>query len=87
MSLRRDLVERLAQLRVARVALQIDLLAHLPQRRDLPLLEIGLGEDLAVHLDEDLLDDLGPRDGQRPAPRQRRDERSLSFMSCMLSFS
>ena len=39
--LRRDLVERLAQLRVVRVALQIDLLPLLAQRGDLPLLEIA----------------------------------------------
>ena len=44
---------------VVAVAFQIDLLTHLPERGDLALLEIGLGEDLAVHLDEDLLDDLG----------------------------
>ena len=49
----------------------------LPQRRHLPLLEIGLREDLAVDLDQHLLDDLGPRrgrdnahnqSGQHPAP-------------------
>ena len=37
------------------------LLAHLAERRDLAVLEVGLGEDLAVHLDEDLLDDFGAR--------------------------
>ena len=39
----------------------------LAKRGDLPLLEIGLGDDLAVHLHQDLLDDVGlrRRDGQR----------------------
>ena len=72
--LRRDLVERLPQLRVGRIALQIDLLARLPQRRDLALLELGLGEDLAVHLHEDLLDDLGaaPATARSARTSQRR---------------
>ena len=50
---------------VARVVLQVELLAALAQRRDLPRLEVGLGEDLAVHLDQDLLDDLGAQRRRR----------------------
>ena len=50
--------------------LEIDLLALLAQRRDLPRLEIGLGEDLAVHLDQHLLDDLGAQ--RRPPPARSR---------------
>ena len=62
--LRRHLGERLLQLvvvlRVARVRLPCSSGAD---GRDLPLLELGLGEDLAVHLHEHLLDDLGGRHG------------------------
>ena len=43
-------------------ALEVDLLAlRLAQPGDLALLEVRLGEDLAVHLHQDLLDDLGSR--------------------------
>ena len=59
--LRRDLVERLAELGVVRVALQVDRLPLLAERGNLTLFEIGLGEDLAVHLHENLLDDLAAR--------------------------
>ena len=38
------------------------------ERRDLALFELGLREDLAVHLHEDLLDDLGAQSGWRAAP-------------------
>ncbi len=41
-------------------------------RGDLPLLEVGLGEDLAVHLDEDLFDDLG---AERQAGRRGEPQR------------
>jgi hypothetical protein len=61
--LRRDLVERLAKLGVGRRALQVDLLPLLAQDADLTLLELALREDLAVHLDEDLLEDFGAADG------------------------
>ena len=54
--LRRDIGEGLLQRRVA-IGAQVRLL--LPKRRDLPLLEVGLGDDLAVHLDQDLLEDIG----------------------------
>src|SRR5439155_19238498 len=59
--LRRDLVERLPELRVGLLALEVDLLTTLTQRLDLYVFEIGLGEDLAVHLDEDLFDDVGAK--------------------------
>ena len=59
--LRRDFVERLAQLLVRGIALEVELLAFLPQRRHLALFEIALGEDFAVHLHEDLLDDFRAR--------------------------
>ena len=70
--LRRDFVQRLAQLLVGRIGLEIDLLPALPQHLDLPLLEIGLGEYLAVHFDENLLDDFGAR---RCSQRQEACER------------
>ena len=70
---RRDFVERLAQLRVARVALEIDLLAALPEHRDLALLEVGLREDFAVHLHENLLEDLGCAGRPRKSPEARDD--------------
>ena len=57
--LRRDLVERLAELLRCSAALEIHLLTPLAQRHNLTLLEVGLREDLAVHLDENLLDDFG----------------------------
>ena len=70
--LRRDLVEHFPQLCVRGIALQIERLALLPERGDLTLLEVALGEDFAVHLDEDLLDDVGP---QRRRGGQHDDER------------
>ena len=33
----------------------------LAQRRDLPRFEIGLGDDVAVHLDQNLLEDVASR--------------------------
>ena len=48
----RDRRNRLLQLLVGH------LLRALAKRRDLAVLELGLGDDLAVHLDQDLLDDL-----------------------------
>ena len=66
-------LEHPAELGVGRVALRIELLAHLAKRLHLPLLEIGLGEDLAVHFHEDLLDDLtGGGRGERETPPRRR---------------
>ena len=52
-------IEHLSKLRVVRVALQIDLLTlHVAEPGDLPIFEVGFREDLAVHFDEDLLDDF-----------------------------
>ena len=42
-------------------------------RGDLPLLELGLREDVAVHLHEHLLDDLAPRIGRRRSARDEDD--------------
>ena len=81
--LRRDLVERLAQLDVVGIALQVDLLALLAQRGDLALLEIGLGEDLAVHLHENLLDDFAAGRGDRGQDQTRRDSRLLNFINTL----
>ncbi len=59
---RRDLVERFPKLYVVWIVLEIDPLPlRFAQPRDLPVFEIGLREDLAIDLDEDLLDDFGPR--------------------------
>ena len=55
---------------VRRSLFRSSLLALLAQRRNLALLEIGLGEDLAVHLDENLLDDFGAH-GNRRADERR----------------
>ena len=63
--LRRHIVEHLPELGVGRVGLQIRLLPHLAERGDLAGFEVGLGEDLAIHLDENLLDDFGARRGDR----------------------
>ena len=79
--LRRDFVERLAELLVALVAFQIDLLAALPQRRNLQLLEVGFREDLAVHLHQNLLDDLGPRDADRQGNGEERRKEDGSMGS------
>ena len=65
----RDLIEHLSKLRVVRVALQVDLLTlHFPEPRNLPVLQVGFREDLAVHLDEDLFDDFRAR--RAPCDRQ-----------------
>ena len=63
---------------VGRIALQVDLLTLLAQRGDLALLEVGLGEDLAVHLDENLLDDFGADAGRRDEADDREDDRDGS---------
>ena len=60
----RDFVERFAQLGAALVGRQVDGLAFLAQRLHLPGFKIALGQDLAIHLHEHLLDDLGARDGR-----------------------
>ena len=73
-----DVVERLAQLHVVRVAFQIDLLALLAQRGDLALFEIALGEDFAVHLHEDLFDDF-TADGRNAHEKQDRRQQTLEF--------
>ena len=74
--LRRDFRERLLQRRVA-VGPQVRVL--LPERGDLPLLEIGLGDDLAVHLDEHLLDDVGAAASQPP-------QRAISTQATTMQF-
>ena len=60
---RRDLVQRLAQLGVAFFRGEVDVLPLLTQGLDLPRFEVSLGEDLAVHLHQNLLDDLGAGGG------------------------
>ncbi len=67
--LRRNLGQRLLQLLVVLEHLRVDL--AIPQRRDLPLLQIALRDDVAVHLDEHLLDDLRLR--ALPGKRARLD--------------
>ena len=69
--LRRDFVERLAQLRVVLQVRFGHLAVLLAERRDLTLFQVALGEDLAIHLDQDLLDDLGAH-RQRQERHQRR---------------
>ena len=76
--LRGDVVERLAELHVVRVALQIDLLPLLAQHGDLALFEIALGEDLAVHLHQDLFDDF-TTDGRNGREKQDRREQCFEF--------
>ena len=56
-------VEHPAQLGV--VGLGIDDVPGLAEGGDLAVLEVGLGEDLAVHLHDDLLDDFAAKDGAR----------------------
>ena len=41
------------------IRLRIGLIRQLAERRELNPLELGLGDDLAVHLDEHLLENLG----------------------------
>jgi hypothetical protein len=55
---RRDLDEGRLQCRIA-FRTQVRIL--LTQRCDLARFEIGLGDDLAVHLHQDLFDDVGAR--------------------------
>ena len=54
--LRRDVGERLLQLLVVLEDVRIEV--ALAERRDLFLFELALRDDVAVHLDEHLLDDL-----------------------------
>ena len=61
--LRRDFGDRLLQLLVVLQDFGTDL--AFAERANLPLLELGLGDDVAVHLDQYLLDDL--RDEACPA--------------------
>src|SRR5439155_12038863 len=69
-------VQHLPQLRVGRVALHVPLLAELAQRGHLALLEVGLGEDLAVDLHQHLFDDLRPWSGDNTNRGEREpDER------------
>ena len=71
-----DLIEQLSQAHVGRVGI----LAGLAQGRDLPRLEIRLGEDFAVHLHQDLLDDFRSGAGDQQDRRDGRGEyRRLTF--------
>ena len=75
------IVEHLAELRIGRIALQIDLLAKLlPKRGDLACLEVALREDLAVDLHQNLLDHFGPGDREGAGEQQDRDERGSEVM-------
>ena len=67
---RRDLVEHLAQRDVVLHVGGVDVRVVGAQRRHLQLLDVGLGEDLAVHLHEHLLDDLGPEPHHRQPHRE-----------------
>ena len=56
----RHLIEHLPQLGVVEVGVgRVEPLPHLAERSNLPHLQVGLREQLAVHPDEDLLDDFG----------------------------
>jgi hypothetical protein len=49
----------------------------LPERFDLQLLEVGLGEDLAIHLDHDALDDaVAFLSGERRDGDEKREDES-----------
>ena len=65
----RDLVDRLLQRGVVG-----GLDAFRPQHLDLTMLELGFRDDVAVHLHEDLLDDLGRGVRDTEGQRQRGDE-------------
>ena len=70
------------------VALQVDLLTlQLAQPRDLAILEVRLGEDLAVHLDEDLLDDFGARrDGAERQSASRSEQATTGHLERDMRF-
>ena len=53
---------------------RVGLIRQLAERGELNPLELGLGDDLAVHLHEHLLEDLGRKRGAEPS-KQRRQER------------
>src|SRR5262249_34603521 len=78
-----DFVKRLAKLSLALVALQVKLLAPLTERGDLARLEIGLREDLPIHLDQYLLDDVGASNRRRHGAEQQETDgrcgRNTSF--------
>jgi hypothetical protein len=59
--------------------LRINVLIHpLPERGNLPLLEVGLGEDVAVHLHQHLLDDFAAhRHGEDTEQYGRRREKQF----------
>ena len=71
--LRRHLTEHLGERRV--IAAQPAHFRPLTKRGDLPLLEIGLGDDLAVHAHENLLDDVGA-EGCTRGGREHQSQRS-----------
>ena len=84
---RRDFGERLLQRRVA-VGTQVRVL--LAERRDLARFEIGLGDDLAVHLHQHLLDDVRASTRVRPAapkPRSLRTSASSAIAASLYFMS
>ena len=75
--IRCHLVEHLAELRIGRIALQIDLLAELlPKGGDLTRLEVAFRENLAVYLHQNLLDHFGPGHREGAGEQQERNERA-----------
>ena len=77
----RDVLEHLAKFRIARLGCRVDLLAERAKRRDLPRLELGLGENLAIHLHEHLLDDLRPAAPRRAPTGREEVRRRFGFSS------
>ncbi len=65
----RDFRHRLAQLGAGRR--HVPQLGPVAQLGHLPLLELGLGDDVAVHLDQDLLEDLRAERRERQAGEER----------------
>ena len=57
-SLRSDLREELGELGIGQSA-RVRLIRQLAERLELNAVELGLGDDLAVHLHEHLLEDFG----------------------------
>ena len=55
-NLRRDLGEHLPELRIVLKRLRADVRLHPLERRDLPLLQFCLGDDVSVDLHKDLFD-------------------------------
>ena len=77
-------IEHLPKLLRRSVALQVDLLTlQFPEPRNLPILEVGFREDLAVHFDEDLLDDFGARAATAGRRQCQRGGRRLEREVCI----